>query len=61
MFMLDPVKVDEKGKIKIGDKHIKLDFLPRVMYITFLKNLDGILSSEKCEKSNLFLRSIRTT
>jgi DNA-directed RNA polymerase subunit N (RpoN/RPB10) len=52
---LDPVEVDEKGKIKIGDKPIKLDFLPRVMYITFLMNPDGILSSEKCEKYNLFL------
>ncbi len=53
--LLEPVIVDEKGKIRIGDKQIKLDFLPRVMYITFLKNLDGILSSEKCEKYNLFL------
>jgi len=51
----EPVIVDEKGKIRIGDKEIKLDFLPRVMYITFLKNPKGILSSEKCDSYKHFL------
>jgi hypothetical protein len=51
----DPVIVDENGKIRIGDKEIKLEFLPRVMYITFLKYPEGFLSSEKCKKFGLFL------
>ena len=51
---LDIVKVDEKGKIFIGNRFIKLDLLPRVVYISFLNHLDGIQSHMLCEKKNMF-------
>jgi hypothetical protein len=51
---LEKVTVDEKGNITIGGKVIKMEVLPRVMYIGFLKNIDGIPSDKKCENKNLF-------
>lgn len=51
---LEQVKVDEKGKITIGGKAIKMELLSRVMYIGFLKNIDGIPTAKKCENINLF-------
>jgi len=50
----DVLKVDGKGKIFIGDKEIKLNLLPRVLYIGFLLNLDGVPSAKKCESKEFF-------
>ena len=46
---LEIVKVDTKGIITVGDKVIKMDLLPRVLYIFFLKNLKGINTNKICE------------
>lgn len=53
-LILDKVRVDNSGNIFIGDRFIKLEPLPRVVYISFLKNLDGIQSNQLCENKNLF-------
>ncbi|HPS26865.1 MAG TPA: hypothetical protein PK269_04580 [Bacteroidales bacterium] len=34
--------VDASGMIMIGDKEIKLDYLPKTLFIFFLKHLDGV-------------------
>jgi hypothetical protein len=51
---LEKVKVDEQGNITIGGKVIEMQLLPRVMYIGFLKNIEGIPSDKKCENKDLF-------
>jgi hypothetical protein len=51
---LDVLRVSEKGKIFIGDKEIKMNLLPRVMYIGFLQKSDGVLSAKKCESKEFF-------
>ncbi len=38
----DPVKVDKKGKITIGPKEIKLNFLCKTLFIFFLKQQNGV-------------------
>ncbi len=38
----DPVEVDENGKITIGQKEIKLDYLGSTLFIFFLKQQSGI-------------------
>ena len=47
--ILENVKIDSNGKIIIGGKIIKLDLLPRVMYICFLKNINGFTTDQICE------------
>jgi hypothetical protein len=51
---LEKVKVDEKGNITIGGKPIKMELLPKVLYIGFLQMIDGIPSDKKCEKKDHF-------
>jgi len=51
---LEPVYVDERGNISIGGIKIEMETLPKTMYITFLANIEGIRSDEKCKKSHLF-------
>jgi hypothetical protein len=51
---LEKVRVDEKGNIIIAGKMIKMELLPKVMYIGFLNKIDGIPSDKKCEKKDLF-------
>ena len=51
---LEPVYVDVKGNISIGGLKIKMETLPKTMYITFLKNLQGIKTKEKCKNADLF-------
>ena len=56
---LEKVEIDSKGKIKIGDKIIKMDLLPRVMYICFLKNLNGFPTEQLCENKDNFEKIYR--
>lgn len=51
---LDKVIVDEQGNIHIGDRMIKLETLPKVMYIGFLKQIEGIPSSKLCDNKGQF-------
>lgn len=51
---LDKVVIDEKGKIMIGDRVIKLDTLPKVMYINFLNHIEGIPTDKLCENRSQF-------
>jgi hypothetical protein len=51
---LEKVKIDEKGDIYIGDKKIKMNTLPRVMYIAFLKNIEGFPTDKICENEKKF-------
>lgn len=51
---LKKIKVDEKGNITVGDRLIKMEILPKVMYIGFLKNISGIPSNQICANSNQF-------
>ncbi len=50
------VKIDSKGNITVGDKIIKMNVLPKVMYICFLKNINGIPAKQLCNKKNEFER-----
>jgi hypothetical protein len=56
---LEKVKIDHKGKITIGDKIIKMDLLPRVMYICFLKNINGFPTEQLCENKDKFEKIYR--
>lgn len=51
---LEMVIVDEKGNITIGDRIIKMDTLPKVMYINFLKHIEGIPTNKLCESKDQF-------
>lgn len=51
---LEKVVIDEKGNITIGDRLIKMDPLPKVMYINFLKNINGIATNKLCENKDQF-------
>lgn len=50
----DIVSVSEDGEIFIGDRHIKMAVMPRITYIYFLKNLDGIRSEDLCQNKPAF-------
>lgn len=56
---LNKVKIDPKGNVTVGDKPIKLNTLPKVMYICFLKNIDGIPTDEVCKNENQFEKIYR--
>jgi hypothetical protein len=51
---LEKVRVDENGNIHIGDRMIKLETLPKVMYIGFLKQIEGIPTNKLCDKKEQF-------
>ncbi len=51
---LEKVKVDSEWNIFIGDKPVKMEALPKVLYISFLKHLDGVQSDKLCENQGLF-------
>ena len=51
---LDKVIIDDKGNVMIGNRIIKMDVLPKVMYICFLKNIDGFPTNKLCENKTLF-------
>ena len=51
---LEKVVIDEKGNISIGDRRIKMETLPKVMYIGFLKQIDGIVNNQLCDSKELF-------
>jgi hypothetical protein len=51
---LEKVHIDNKGNINIGGKKIKMNVLPKVMYICFLKNITGIPNDQICQNSNQF-------
>ena len=51
---LDIVKVDSDGKISIGNNILELDVLPRVLYIGFLKHLEGLQNNKLCENRKIF-------
>lgn len=57
--ILENVKIDSNGKIIIGGKIIKLDLLPRVMYICFLKNINGFRTDQICENGSQFEKVYR--
>jgi hypothetical protein len=56
---LEKVQIDSKGKITIGGKIIKMDLLPRVMYICFLKNINGFPTEQLCENKDKFEKIYR--
>jgi len=56
---LSKVKIDPQGNVTIGDKPIKLNTLPKVMYICFLRNIDGIPTNEVCKNENQFEKIYR--
>jgi hypothetical protein len=51
---LEPVIIDDDGNITIGGKTIVLQPIPRVVYISFLKNINGIPSKQLCENKDKF-------
>ncbi len=51
---LDKVIVDGQGNIHIGDRMIKLETLPKVMYIGFLKQIEGIPTNKLCDNKGQF-------
>ena len=51
---LEKVIIDETGNVRIGERIIKLDIMPKVLYICFLKNLSGIPSKKLCENKRKF-------
>lgn len=51
---LEKVKIDNKGNVFIGDKKLKMNILPKVMYICFLKNIEGFTSDQICENEKQF-------
>lgn len=51
---LENVRVDVNGNIFVGNKNIKMNTLPKVMYICFLKNINGIPSGKICENEKQF-------
>jgi len=51
---LDKVIIDDRGNVSIGDRVIKLEVMPKVLYICFLKNLSGIPSKKLCENKGKF-------
>ena len=51
---LRKVRIDEMGNVLIGDKPIKMEILPKVMYIGFLKNIKGIPSDQICAFKSQF-------
>lgn len=51
---LDKVVIDEKGNITIGGRVIKMDTLPKVMYINFLNHIEGIPTNMLCENKDQF-------
>ena len=51
---IDKVVVDEKGNITIGNRIIKMEILPKVMYITFLNQIEGIPTNKLCESKTHF-------
>lgn len=51
---LDKVIVDEQGNIHVGDRMIKLETLPKVMYIGFLKQIEGIPTNKLCDNKGQF-------
>ncbi len=49
------IKIDVKGNITIGDKEIKLDYLPKTLFIFFLNHKEGIsLNDLQSHKEELF-------
>lgn len=51
---IEKVVIDEKGNITIGDRIIKMNTLPKVMYINFLRHIEGIPSNKLCENKEQF-------
>ncbi len=51
---LEKVKVDSDGNISIGDRLIKLATMPKVLYLGFLKQIEGIPNNQLCENRYLF-------
>lgn len=56
---LENVEINCNGKITIGGKIIKMDLLPRVMYICFLTNIEGFPTDELCENKDSFEKIYR--
>jgi hypothetical protein len=56
---LEKVEIDSKGNISIGGKNIKMNVLPKVMYICFLKNIDGFPTNQLCENKDEFEKIYR--
>ncbi len=42
----DPVCVDNTGNLRIGDKIIRLDYLPKSLFVFFLRHPEGILLND---------------
>jgi hypothetical protein len=51
---LKTVRIDEHGRVTIGGKPIKLEILPAVMYIGFLKKTSGIPNDQICANRDHF-------
>lgn len=51
---LEKVVIDEKGNVTIGDRVIKLETLPKVMYINFLNHIEGIPTNKLCDNKGQF-------
>jgi hypothetical protein len=51
---LEKLRIDEKGDIYIGDRKINMNTLPKVMYICFLKNIEGFPTDQICENEKQF-------
>ena len=50
----DPVRVNENGEIWIGEKYIEMEFRLKILYLGFLKSIDGISSPLQCEDREIF-------
>lgn len=51
---IEKVKVDPEGNISIAGKKLKLGTIPKVLYLGFLKQIEGIPNDKLCENKNLF-------
>ena len=51
---LEKVVIDEKGNITIGGRVIKMETLPKVMYINFLNHIEGIPTNKLCDNKDQF-------
>lgn len=48
----DKIVIQERGKITIGTKPVKIEALPCTLFIYFLENLDGIIVGTMSERMN---------
>lgn len=51
---LNKLIIDDEGNISVGGEQIKLEILPTVLYIGFLKNVSGFTPDQMCIHSKEF-------